>query len=99
MSFFAKNTCNLISKCYNRLNKGKQPLERKVNKMTTYRTQYLEDMDQMDKKDTLTAEEKTLMRGMYRVARLDMSEEESLYYIAIDFNIIVTVVKRIVGKP
>ena len=33
MSFFAKNTCNLISKCYNRLNKRKQPLERKVNKM------------------------------------------------------------------
>lgn len=29
MSFFAKNTCNLISKCYNRLNKRKQPLERK----------------------------------------------------------------------
>ena len=33
MSFFTKNTCNLISKCYNRLNKRKQPLERKVNKM------------------------------------------------------------------
>lgn len=67
--------------------------------MTTYRTQYLEDMDQMDKRDTLTTEEKALMREMYRVARLDMSEEESLYYIAIDFNIIVTVVKQIVEKP
>ena len=68
--------------------------------MTTYRTQYLEDMDQMDKNgNALTAEEKALMREMYRVAKLDMSEEESLYYIAIDFNVIVTVVKQIVEKP
>lgn len=68
--------------------------------MTTYREQYIEDMNMMDKngKD-LTTEEKALMREMYRVARLDMSEEESLYYVAIDFNVIVTVVKQIVEKP
>ncbi len=68
--------------------------------MTTYREQYIEDMNMMDKngKD-LTTEEKALMREMYRVARLDMNEEESLYYIAIDFNVIVTVVKQIVEKP
>lgn len=67
--------------------------------MTTYREQYIKDMDQMDKKDILTKEEKTLMRGMYRVAKLDMTEEEALYYIAIDFNVIITVVKQIVEKP
>lgn len=68
--------------------------------MTTYRAQYLADMDQMDKNgNALTTEEKALMREMYRVARLDMSEEESLYYIAIDFNIIVAVVRQIVEKP
>ena len=68
--------------------------------MTTYREQYIEDMNMMDKngKD-LTTEEKALMREMYRVARLDMNEEESLYYVAIDFNVIVTVVKQIVEKP
>ena len=68
--------------------------------MTTYREQYIEDMNMMDKNDKdLTTEEKALMREMYRVARLDMSEEESLYYVAIDFNVIVTVVKQIVEKP
>lgn len=67
--------------------------------MTTYRTQYLEDMDQMDRKDTLTKEEKNMMKEMFRVARLDMDEEEALYYIAIDFNVIITVVKQIVEKP
>ncbi len=67
--------------------------------MTTYREQYIKDMDQMDRKDTLTKEEKALMKEMFRVARLDMTEEESLYYIAIDFNVIVTVVKQIVEKP
>ena len=67
--------------------------------MTTYRTQYLADMDQMDRKDTLTKEEKNMMKEMFRVAKLDMTEEESLYYIAIDFNVIVTVVKQIVEKP
>lgn len=68
--------------------------------MTTYREQYIEDMNMMDKngKD-LTTEEKALMREMYRVARLDMSEEESLYYVAIDFNVITMVVKQIVEKP
>ena len=68
--------------------------------MTTYREQYIEDMNMMDKngKD-LTTEEKALMREMYRVARLDMSEEESLYYVAIDFNVIMMVVKQIVEKP
>ena len=67
--------------------------------MTTYRTQYLADMDQMDRKDTLTKEEKNMMKEMFRVAKLDMSEEEALYYIAIDFNVIITVVKQIVEKP
>ncbi len=67
--------------------------------MTTYREQYIKDMDQMDRKDTLTKEEKNMMKEMFRVARLDMAEEESLYYIAIDFNVIVTVVKQIVEKP
>lgn len=67
--------------------------------MTTYRTQYIKDMDQMDKKDTLTKEEKNMMKEMFRVAKLDMNEEEALYYIAIDFNVIVTVVKQIVEKP
>ena len=67
--------------------------------MTTYREQYIKNMDQMDRKDTLTKEEKALMKEMFRVARLDMTEEESLYYIAIDFNVIVTVVKQIVEKP
>lgn len=67
--------------------------------MTTYRTQYIKDMDQMDKKDTLTKEEKNMMKEMFRVAKLDMSKEEALYYIAIDFNVIVTVVKQIVEKP
>lgn len=67
--------------------------------MTTYRTQYLEDMDQMDRKDILTKEEKNMMKEMFRVARLDMDEEEALYYIAIDFNVIITVVKQIVEKP
>ena len=68
--------------------------------MTTYREQYIEDMNMMDKNDKdLTAEEKALMREMYRVARLDMSEEESLYYVAIDFNVIMMVVKQIVEKP
>jgi hypothetical protein len=67
--------------------------------MTTYREQYIKDMDQMDRKDTLTKEEKNMMKEMFRVARLDMTEEESLYYIAIDFNVIVTVVKQIVEKP
>lgn len=72
----------------------------KVNKMTTYREQYIEDMHIMDKNDKdLTTKEKVLMREMYRVARLDMDREESLYYIAIDFNVIVTVVKQIVEKP
>ena len=68
--------------------------------MTTYREQYIEDMNMMDKngKD-LTTEEKALMREMYRVARLDMNEEESLYYVAIDFNVIMMVVKQIVEKP
>jgi hypothetical protein len=28
-----------------------------------------------------------------------MDEEEALYYIAIDFNVIITVVKQIVEKP
>lgn len=67
--------------------------------MTTYRTQYLADMDQMDRKDTLTKEEKNMMKEMFRVAKLDMDEEEALYYIAIDFNVIITVVKQIVEKP
>ncbi len=68
--------------------------------MTTYREQYIKDMNMMDKNDKdLTAGDKALMREMYRVARLDMNEEESLYYIAIDFNVIVTVVKQIVEKP
>lgn len=67
--------------------------------MTTYREQYIKDMDQMDRKDILTKEEKNMMKEMFRVARLDMTEEESLYYIAIDFNVIVTVVKQIVEKP
>lgn len=67
--------------------------------MTTYRTQYLEDMDQMDRKDILTKEEKNMMKEMFRVAKLDMDEEEALYYIAIDFNVIITVVKQIVEKP
>ena len=67
--------------------------------MTTYREQYIKDMDQMDRKDTLTKEEKNMMKEMFRVARLDMAEEESLYYIAIDFNVIVTIVKQIVEKP
>ena len=68
--------------------------------MTTYREQYIEDMHIMDKNDKdLTTKEKVLMREMYRVARLDMDREESLYYIAIDFNVIVTVVKQIVEKP
>jgi len=67
--------------------------------MTTYRTQYLKDMDQMDRKDILTKEEKNMMKEMFRVARLDMDEEEALYYIAIDFNVIITVVKQIVEKP
>ena len=68
--------------------------------MTTYREQYIKDMNMMDKNDKdLTAEEKALMREMYRVARLDMNEEESLYYISIDFNVVVTVVKQIVEKP
>lgn len=67
--------------------------------MTTYREQYIKDMDQMDRKDTLTKEEKALMKEMFRVARLDMTEEEALYYIAIDFNVIITVVKQIVEKP
>ena len=67
--------------------------------MTTYREQYIREMNQMDRKDTLTKEEKALMKEMFRVARLDMTEEESLYYIAIDFNVIVTVVKQIVEKP
>lgn len=68
--------------------------------MTTYREQYIEDMNMMDKNDKdLTAEEKALMREMYRVARLDMDEEESLCYVAIDFNVIMMVVKQIVEKP
>jgi hypothetical protein len=67
--------------------------------MTTYREQYIKDMDQMDRKDTLTKEEKNMMKEMFRVARLDMDEEEALYYIAIDFNVIITVVKQIVEKP
>lgn len=72
----------------------------KVNKMTTYREQYIEDMHMMDKNDKdLTTEEKALMREMYRVARLDMDEEESLCYVAIDFNVIMMVVKQIVEKP
>ena len=82
------------------LTKENNHLKGKVNKMTTYREQYIEDMNMMDKngKD-LTTEEKALMREMYRVARLDMSEEESLYYVAIDFNVITMVVKQIVEKP
>lgn len=67
--------------------------------MTTYREQYIKDMDQMDRKDILTKEEKNMMKEMFRVARLDMDEEEALYYIAIDFNVIITVVKQIVEKP
>ena len=67
--------------------------------MTTYREQYIKDMDQMDRKDTLAKEEKNMMKEMFRVARLDMDEEEALYYIAIDFNVIITVVKQIVEKP
>ena len=67
--------------------------------MTTYREQYIKDMDQMDRKDTLAKEEKNMMKEMFRVARLDMTEEEALYYIAIDFNVIITVVKQIVEKP
>ena len=68
--------------------------------MTTYREQYIEDMNMMDKNDKdLTAEEKAFMREMYRVARLDMDEEESLCYVAIDFNVIMMVVKQIVEKP
>lgn len=67
--------------------------------MTTYREQYIKDMDQMDRKDILTKEEKNMMKKMFRVARLDMDEEEALYYIAIDFNVIITVVKQIVEKP
>lgn len=81
------------------LTKENNHLKGKVNKMTTYRTQYLEDMDQMDRKDILTKEEKNMMKEMFRVARLDMDEEEALYYIAIDFNVIITVVKQIVEKP
>lgn len=67
--------------------------------MTTYREQYIKDMDQMDRKDILTKEEKNMMKEMFRVARLDMDEEEAFYYIAIDFNVIITVVKQIVEKP
>lgn len=67
--------------------------------MTTYREQYIKDMDQMDRKDILTKEEKNMMKEMFRVAKLDMDEEEALYYIAIDFNVIITVVKQIVEKP
>lgn len=81
------------------LTKENNHLKGKVNKMTTYREQYIKDMDQMDRKDILTKEEKNMMKEMFRVARLDMDEEEALYYIAIDFNVIITVVKQIVEKP
>lgn len=68
--------------------------------MTTYKEQYIREMDQMDgNANVLTKEEKNMMKEEYRIAKLDMSEEEALYYIAIDFNVIVTVVRQIVEKP
>lgn len=49
MSFFAKNTCNLISKCYNRLNKRKAPLERKVLKMKKRLAEIRTEIEKLEK--------------------------------------------------
>ena len=95
-----KSTCNQNSKCYNKLNKRKQPLERKVLKMTTYREQYIKDMHMMDRNgNTLTTEEKELLKKEYKENLIDLGKEETLYFVALDFNVIATVVKQIVEKP
>lgn len=82
------------------LTKENNHLKGKVNKMTTYREQYIEDMHMMDKNgNALTAEEKELLKEEYRRNVIDLGKEETLYFVALDFNVIVTVVRQLVEKP
>ena len=82
------------------LTKENNHLKGKVNKMTTYREQYIEDMHMMDKNgNALTAEEKELLEEEYRRNVIDLGKEETLYFVALDFNVIVTVVRQLVEKP
>lgn len=68
--------------------------------MTTYREQYIKDMHMMDKNgNALTAEEKELLKEEYRRNVIDLGKEETLYFVALDFNVIVTVVRQLVEKP
>ena len=63
----------------------------------TYRNQYINEMDQMDKNgNDLTAEHIDYIKKEYVSAKIDLGEEEALYFLAIDFNVIVTVIKQIV---
>ena len=63
----------------------------------TYRNQYINEMNQMDKNGNgLTAEHIDYIKKEYVSAKIDLGEEEALYFLAIDFNVIVTVIKQIV---